>query len=452
MSRLMENLEGRRLMAATISGSVMRDLTGNGLTADDTALQGVTVKLHKDLNGNGILEASDGASIASKVTGVDGKFSFGNLAQGKYLLADAAPSTQIRTAPLLSSNIAVNVTQKNATYGNNVFANYVKDFNKADISNISYTINRNGSSFTVTTLAGNVKENDIVTANFTVKAGKTVTMSFVSYQNPLNVNNNEGLLKQTVYNYQTKTFTGGKGQLTVVIPDCYFQMDLVGGYVIDKFGPAGSNIMYTPQSRLVAAALGGENACDCGGDDHEMGRMTGGGSVFLGNNAIGGPAGTRVTHGFQLHCAQVSIKGGPIEDVNNRLEINWNQSKFHLSELTFVECFDTAIVQAPPKSAPIDTLHGIGNGRFSGTFNGKSYFQADAKIDFTLTDGGPTKGEPGINDTSNYRIIVLDGNLDGIANDPIVVLDTKGALKLDHGNHQAHKEITPLTRNVDLVM
>jgi hypothetical protein len=34
----------------------------------------------------------------------------------------------------------------------------------------------------------------------------------------------------------------------------------------------------------------------------------------------------------------------------------------------------------------------------------------------------------------------------------VVVLDTKGAIKLTFGNHQAHTEITPLTRNITNVM
>ena len=34
--------------------------------------------------------------------------------------------------------------------------------------------------------------------------------------------------------------------------------------------------------------------------------------------------------------------GGPNEDVNNRLEINWNQSQFHHYHMKAVECFDTA--------------------------------------------------------------------------------------------------------------
>jgi hypothetical protein len=135
--------------------------------------------------------------------------------------------------------------------------------------------------------------------------------------------------------------------------------------------------------------------------------------------------------------------------VNNRLEINWNsnKSKFHLENLSAVQCFETVLVQAPPKSSPIDTLILTGNGRFSGKFNNVDYDKVAARVEATLTDAG----EPGTSDTSDYRVIVLDGNKDGVANDPVVVLDTKGALVLDKGNHQAHLEITPLVRNITTV-
>ncbi|MEA2709012.1 MAG: serine-aspartate repeat-containing protein [Phycisphaerales bacterium] len=447
-SCVLESLERRALMAATISGTVVQDVSGNGLSIDDTPLAGVVVKLYSDKNANGTLDASDGAALSSKTSAAGtGAFSFTGLSTGKYLLQETPGANQVRTAPVLSNTIAVNVTKPNATYGSNVFANYVKTFDRTALTNISYTIN---GTKTVTTLSGNVKEGDVVTANFTVKPGKTVELSLVSYMADAPFSNAGNLQLQLIHDVETGTFGPGAHSLTVVIADCYFQVDFVGGKAINPFGPAGSNILYGAQGRLISAANGGDNPCDH--LDHEIGRMTGGGSIFLKAGNIGGPAGTRVTHGFQLHCAQNSKTGGPIEDVNNRLEINWNKSKFHLDHLTSVECFDTAIVQAPPKSAPIDTLVGVGIGRFSGTFNGKSYFQVDAKIEFTLTDGGPTKGEPGINDTSDYRIVVLDGNKDGVANDAVVVLDTKGAIKMTFGNHQAHKEITPLTRNITTVV
>jgi hypothetical protein len=185
------------------------------------------------------------------------------------------------------------------------------------------------------------------------------------------------------------------------------------------------------------------------GGPHAEGRMTGGGSIFLQSGDIGGAAGLRVTHGFELHCAQ------PSELVNNRLQVNWStgpSNRFHLLTLTEVTCTeDPAIIQAPP-DAPIDTLIGVGDGRFSGVFNGKSYSKAAATIFFTFVDGGEFKGEPGINDTADYLITVLDGNGDGNANDPVVVLDTKAArYTLTHGNHQAHDELKNLTSSATLL-
>ena len=446
-----EPLERRRLLAATISGNVLRDITGNGLSGDDTGLGGVTVRLYKDLNANGKLDATDGAAISTKTSAAGtGAFSFTGLTTGKYLLQDVPSANQVRTWPYLSSTIAVNVTNANGIYNNNKFTNYVKDFNPSDLTNISYTIQSNGTTKTVTTLAGNVKEGDVVTANFTVKAGKTVEVSLVSYMGdqPIVPPN---LGHQEISDLQTGVFGPGQHSLTVVVPECYFQIDFIGGKAIYPLGPTGSNILYGVQGRLLSFAIGGDNPCQHG--EHFEGRMTGGGSVFLKAGGIGGPTGARITHGFELHCAQNSKTGGPIQDVNNRLEINWNsnKSKFHLESLSAVECFETVIVQAPPKSAPIDTLILTGNGRFSGTFNGKTYDKVAARVEATLTDGGPVNGEPGVNDTSDYRVIVLDGNKDGVANDPIVVLDTKGALKITNGNHQAHLEITPLVRNITTV-
>jgi hypothetical protein len=118
-------------MSATLSGSVMQDMTGNGLTADDKPLSGVVVKLYKDLNGNGKLDSTDGAAVASKTSAATtGAYSFTGLPTGKYLLQETPGTNQLRTAPVLSSTIAVNAS-KNQTYGNNVFANYIKNFDKS---------------------------------------------------------------------------------------------------------------------------------------------------------------------------------------------------------------------------------------------------------------------------------------------------------------------------------
>lgn len=257
-----ESLERRSLMSATISGAVMQDLSGNGLTADDTPLAGVVVKLYQDKNGNGQLDAADGAAIASKSSAaVTGAFTFAGLAAGKYLLEETPGANQVRTAPVLSSTIGVNAAHKNGTYGGNVFANYVKDFNKAALSNISFTIN---GTTTVTTLLGNVTEGDTVTANFTVAPGKTVTLSLVSYTAPAPTTSWENLLLQKISDVNTGTFSAGSHSLTVTVPNCYFQVDFVGGLAINKFGAIGSNILYGAQGRLISYDNGGTKSCDCG--------------------------------------------------------------------------------------------------------------------------------------------------------------------------------------------
>ena len=179
------------------------------------------------------------------------------------------------------------------------------------------------------------------------------------------------------------------------------------------------------------------------------GRMTGGGSVFLpATGAIPDQPDMPVRHGFQLHCYQGDADDDGLIDANNRLEVNWGKpnSHFHLFGLNTVACMDTPIVQAPP-DAPIDTMEGTGVGRFSGRLNGGDRLNnVAASLVFTLTDGGPNKGEPGLHDTAKF-VITADTNGNGTPD--TVVLDTNGPQLLQsnghsNGNHQSHEEIPPL--------
>jgi hypothetical protein len=134
-----------------------------------------------------------------------------------------------------------------------------------------------------------------------------------------------------------------------------------------------------------------------------QGRFTGGGSqVRIGQ--------ARITRGFTLHC---DLR------LSNNLEVNWGGNKFHMLEhLVTVECSDDpAIVQAPP-AAPLDTMIGIGRGRY----NGVDGFT----IEFTLVD----YGEPGTSDRAALKIYQT-------ANPANVVLDLPLQL-LSGGNLQAH--------------
>lgn len=133
------------------------------------------------------------------------------------------------------------------------------------------------------------------------------------------------------------------------------------------------------------------------------GRMTGGGSVFAAD-------GTRVRHGFTLHC-----------DVNerpNRLQVTWGKgNKFHLENLSAVLCSDDPAIDPHPPGAAFDTHQGMGSGRFNGV--------SGATARWTFTDAG----QPGVDDLAEITIEDAGGN---------VVLLVSG--NLNNGNHQAHDE------------
>jgi len=128
-----------------------------------------------------------------------------------------------------------------------------------------------------------------------------------------------------------------------------------------------------------------------------QGRFTGGGHQVRVGEA-------RVTRGLTLHCDLL---------LSNNLEINWGGNQFHMEEhMTTVECSDDPdIVQAPPE-APLDTMIGVGAGRYNG-MDGYT-------VEFTLVDGG----EPGagvdyaalkVYETANSANVVLDVPLQPIS-------------------------------------
>jgi uncharacterized repeat protein (TIGR01451 family) len=94
----LEHLENRSLLSvsvpAVISGVAFYDPTGSGLTAGDTRLSGVTVKLFKD-GGNGIFDGGAGGDdtlLGSTVTNSSGSYTFSNLSAGTYFV-EQMPAT-----------------------------------------------------------------------------------------------------------------------------------------------------------------------------------------------------------------------------------------------------------------------------------------------------------------------------------------------------------------------
>ena len=112
-----------------ITGKKVTDLTGNGLSADDTGLGGITVNLYK--------ATSTLTLVASTVTAADGTYSFGDLDLGTYFVQEVVPTGYVQTGGGAGYTITVGpggVVSGGTSSGNN-FAN----FQKGSITGTKYT-------------------------------------------------------------------------------------------------------------------------------------------------------------------------------------------------------------------------------------------------------------------------------------------------------------------------
>lgn len=151
------------------------------------------------------------------------------------------------------------------------------------------------------------------------------------------------------------------------------------------------------------------------------GRMTGGGSVFTDENDFFVPAGTRVTHGFQLHC--------DITVTPNNLQVDIHlpdggSSRFHLEELTYAFCWNDEDAEPGPPAASFDHYAGSGEGSLDG--------EVGYCADWIFTD----EGEPGTADRVELLRIWVCGTDDMFA---FSILLEDGH-PLTFGNHQAHMQ------------
>lgn len=137
--------------------------------------------------------------------------------------------------------------------------------------------------------------------------------------------------------------------------------------------------------------------------DPGVGRFTGGGHQIRVGAA-------RVTRGLTIHCDLL---------LSNNLEVNWGGNQFHMTEhLETVACTDDPLIEQAPPKAPLDTLVGVGTGRYNGT-DGYT-------IEFTLVDAG----EPGSSDQAALRIYETADPANVVLNLPLQTLSG--------GNLQAH--------------
>lgn len=230
----------------SISGTVFRDVTGDGLSADDKTMSGVTVQLLK-------VSGASTSVVATAVSGSNGTYTFNNVAAGSYEVQEVTPTGFVRTAPTNSAFYTANVTSGTTITGDN-FDNYMAACCCGSLSHVVYTIN---GCYHVTDLRGHVHQGDTVAVTFTINNGYMDTLSLVSYIAPGASFNASTASQQKIYQDSSGTFGPGTYTLSVVIPPCYFQVDFVCGYAIDHFGPAGSNIFYSAQDRLISADNGG---------------------------------------------------------------------------------------------------------------------------------------------------------------------------------------------------
>ena len=147
----------------------------------------------------------------------------------------------------------VTVTNGQNSGGNN-FANFDTTdcaISATEITNISYLIN---GTTTVTDLRGNTNQGDQVKVTFTVAAGTPPhQLTLVSYTAPSAIFDANVASQQQVYDYDTGVFGPGTYTLEVRNPNSFYQIDFVCGAYIDHLGPAGSNIFYGAQGRLLSA-------------------------------------------------------------------------------------------------------------------------------------------------------------------------------------------------------
>ncbi|TWT90499.1 Serine-aspartate repeat-containing protein F precursor [Pseudobythopirellula maris] len=87
---------------ASLSGVKYYDLTGDGITDDDTPLAGVTINLYADTNGDGMLDGGD-VLVDSDETGVDGAYEFEDLDPGDYLVEEVVPEGYVATSPVVQA-------------------------------------------------------------------------------------------------------------------------------------------------------------------------------------------------------------------------------------------------------------------------------------------------------------------------------------------------------------
>lgn len=238
----------------------VKDAHGNPITtAPEPGLGGVTIALYTDTNGT-LSKAPVQTTVTSSAAATLGYYSFTNLAPlpagTSYAVREVVPAGWVET----TANPA-DIPGTPGTSANNVdFGNVMADCG-CGYTIVCETVIGPCGPTQISGLRGHTQQGEVLTITYTVPQGKTADLSLVSYTAPGASFNANTASQQVVFDEDSPGTVGpGTHTLTVQIPNCDYQVDLVCGGVIDKLGPAGSNVFYTPQGRLIDADNEGTEA------------------------------------------------------------------------------------------------------------------------------------------------------------------------------------------------
>ena len=250
--------------AGSISGTVYQDVTGNGLTTDDTGLGDVEMRLYRDSNRDGVLSSGDWR-VGRTESADDGSYDFNWLRAGTYFVVEKSGSRLVRTEPVLDEYRTVELGEC-AQVAEQDFA-FFRKISRSAMDDFRFTIvSPDGTERSVRNLRGNTEAGDTVIAHFKIEWwSRPVPVSLVSYTAPGPDFDPNTASEQEIFENATGTFGPGWHSLTVHIPNENFQIDFVLGPAIDQFGPAESNIFYGRQFRLLSADNDGPVASEGGG-------------------------------------------------------------------------------------------------------------------------------------------------------------------------------------------
>ena len=255
------------VQSITISGTKFNDLTGNGFSSDDPGQCGVTIDLYQETNGSTGLQTGTGGDklVATTVTASNGTYSFTDLAAGTYYVAESVPTGYIQTGGGPNGSAGCTYYTISASAGQTYTGNNFDDYFEPTCSPSSYsfavTNNCGVTTKGLTNLSGNTAKCDAVTVTFTVTMTEQLTL--VSYIAPSNTWNQSIAYEQQIFDQDSGTYTPGTYSLTVLIPNCDYQIDFVCGPAINElapptyngvaYGPDSGNVLYHSENRAISS-------------------------------------------------------------------------------------------------------------------------------------------------------------------------------------------------------